>query len=45
MKSFYKKPELEITLFETEKILLTSGTGNFDLDSETGLSAEEVFGS
>ena len=45
MKTIYNTPEIEITLFRTEEILLTSGAGLYDIDEETGLTAAEVFGS
>ncbi|MBQ8942733.1 MAG: hypothetical protein IJ062_12950 [Firmicutes bacterium] len=45
MKSIYNTPEIEITLFTTEEILLTSGTGIYELDEKTGLTADDVFGS
>lgn len=28
MKEFYNKPEIEITIFETEDIITTSGVGD-----------------
>ena len=45
MKRIYDNPKVEITLFKTEEILINSGVGAYDLDEETGLTAEEVFGS
>lgn len=30
MKKIYELPEIDITLFETEELMLTSGVTNFD---------------
>lgn len=37
MKEFYSKPEIEITMFETEDVITTSGVGDGgDGDVEDG---------
>ena len=37
MKEFYNKPEIEITIFETEDVITTSGEfGDNDFDESIG---------
>lgn len=44
MKEFYNKPEIEITMFETEDVITTSGIDNDGNVGDMGVEEEEDLG-